>query len=115
MKCSHNLVAIHWIDAETTHGAWSKHKRKKPEVMITVAYEVDRDEYFIYHASTHCEKNLWGDLGKIPLGMVLEVEVLKDNFPCRGIHKNEKAIASDGTSDSGSRPRTRASARCSQV
>ena len=89
-NCQHDLVAIHWIDAEAKSGAWAKHKRTKPEVMITVAYEVDRDDYFIYHASTHCEGKTWGDLGKIPLGMVVEVEVLAKNFPCRGNVDDEK-------------------------
>lgn len=87
--CQHDLVAVHWIDAEA-HPGWSDHARVTPTVMITVGYEVDKDDTFIYMASTHQEGETWSELGLIPWGCVVKVEVISENFPCRGKH-NAKA------------------------
>lgn len=73
------LVCIEWVDAEAAGPGWSEDDPHAPVVILsTYGLLVRKDKNFIVHASTYDpDTGRWGERGKIPLGMVTKVTIIK--------------------------------------
>jgi len=72
-KKRHRIVAIHWLDAEST-GGWSEDDpSEKPWIMVSVGIYIRKDKHFLHYADTHIGDKEYGNKSKIPLGMIQKI------------------------------------------
>ena len=88
-KCRHDLIAVSWIDAEEEAG-WTVLEEEPSWIIKTVGFLISKGRKrtdFIVMANSHLP---WGDeetysgLTRIPMGMVLDVEVVARKVSCGG-------------------------------
>lgn len=87
--CRHDLIIVSWIDAEEEAG-WNVLEEEPSWIIKTVGFLISKGRKrtdFIVMANSHLP---WGDdetysgITRIPMGMVLDVEVVAKKVSCGG-------------------------------
>ncbi len=86
-RCTHDVCIVSWMDAEEEAG-WSELGDESPWIIKTIGFLVSKGRKrtdFIVMANSHLP---WGDdesysgITRIPLGMVIGVEVIARKVSC---------------------------------